>query len=130
MRRSVTGRQSSRPLWRRNSGEAERAKSAVAGMSTRRIFGCTAIGDISIVRSIAMAPWSTSYSASTATSPQPVSALLSIGEGGYRCDPRPGHDERPRCGIAGASGLVQLTGAALHLGATAATHVLRAAKLT
>ena len=38
---------------------SRKAESAVAGMSTKRTFGCTAIGDISIVRSIAMAPWST-----------------------------------------------------------------------
>ena len=41
------------------SAEAEKAKSAVAGTSTRRIFGCTAIRSTSTARSIVMAPWST-----------------------------------------------------------------------
>jgi transposase-like protein len=56
------GRRSSRlycPHWRRSYAEAERAKSAAAGTSTRRIFGCTAMGSTSTARLIVMAPWST-----------------------------------------------------------------------
>ena len=47
------------PHWRRNSAEAERAKSVAAGTSTRRTFGYTVTGSISTARSIVMAPWST-----------------------------------------------------------------------
>ena len=57
MRRSATGKPNSHQLWRRSFAEAEGVKSAAAGMSTRRIFGCMAIGGISIATSIVMAPW-------------------------------------------------------------------------
>jgi transposase-like protein len=56
---SAAGRQSSLPHWRRNSAEAERAKSAAAGTLMRRMFECTVTGSISTARSIVMAPWST-----------------------------------------------------------------------
>jgi len=43
---------------RRATGGSERAKSAVAGTSTRRISECMAVGSICIARSIATASWS------------------------------------------------------------------------